>query len=255
MQKEVKKHRRTSKRVKRKRIFLTVFIIFALALLCGLSLTVFFPIKHLKISGSELYDAETLARATNIKTSDNLLLANEESILKRLQEELPFVDNIKLTKKFPDTLYIKVSDATERFCFEADGVYYSTDEKLRILKEYSSVPENLIFIKCQTKVSEGDIRSIVFDDILINENIDVIIKSTDKFSLKTDYIDMTDIYSLKMGIDSRFTIEFGSSEYFEDKLALMFKMLENKDENESGIIKLDMWTPSNPKGSYFKNEN
>ena len=82
MQKEVKKHRRTSKRVKRKRIFLTVFIIFALALLCGLSLTVFFPIKHLKISGSELYDAETLARATDIKTSDNLLLANELSILK-----------------------------------------------------------------------------------------------------------------------------------------------------------------------------
>lgn len=251
---EIKRKRKS--RRKRRKITLLVFLsLLAVGLLFGLSITVFFPIKNIEVQGSNIYSAEAIAKASGIKNKDNLLLLNQEKIMTAVQNELPFVDNIKLTRKFPSTVKLTVTDATEFYCYKINDIYYSADKMGRVLKEYTDKPADIIYVEAQAELSDDKIKKIIIKDEKIQTVIDALSSNADRFKFKADYIDFTDIHSIKISFDDRFTAELGDSSYANDKILLLTSMMESKTENDSGTFRLDMWTPENHKGSYFKNDN
>ncbi len=247
--------KRGSKRRRKKKLLLLFFMLLAIGLLCTLSLTVFFPVENIEITQSSYYSTEQIEAALGIKKGDNLLVISEKSVLENIQQQLPFVDNIKLTKKLPDTVSVKVSDAQELCCYSIDGAFYSTDKKGRVLGEYYELPENLLYIEGKAVISQDKIRKVKMETQQHSETVEQIIKAVENLSLKTEYIDVTDLYEVRLGIDDRFTVELGEAVYIEEKLALLIKMLESKTQEDSGVFRLDMWNPDNPKGSYFENDN
>lgn len=254
-QRDELKTKRRNRRKRRKTALLVFLLLVAVGLLFGLSVTVFFPIKHIEVQGSSFYTAETVAEATEIKVKDNLLLVNEEKILSKVQNKLPFVDNIKITRKFPDTLKITVTDASELYCYKINEIYYSSDKKGRVLKEYTEKPDGLIYVEAEAKISAEKIKKITHSDENVQKVIDAVSNTADSFPFKADYIDLTDIHSVKLSFDNRLTAELGDTSYINEKLQLLITMMESKTENDSGTFRLDMWTPENHKGSYFENGN
>ncbi|MBE6728812.1 MAG: FtsQ-type POTRA domain-containing protein [Ruminococcaceae bacterium] len=250
---DVEKAKRKNKKKRRKAALLILLSVVALALVIGLSVTVFFPVKNIIILGSTFYDSETVLKASGISENDNLLLISEEKIFDKIQKELAFVDSIEIKRKLPDTLKITVNDAKEIFCYKINEAFYSTDKNGRVLKEYSACPSGVIYVECTATLENKDINKISLSDPKAVSVINEIGANAYKFSVMPSYIDLTDMYGIRMGIDSRFTVEFGESVYFKEKLLLLFEMMETKSENDSGVFRLDMYNPDNPRGSYFKN--
>lgn len=248
------KAKRRNRRKRRKAVFLFFFTLIAAGLLFGLSITVFFPIKHIEITGSNLYTAEEIESVSGISIKDNLFMVNESKTLELIQKQLTFVDSIKITKKFPDTIKINVNDSTETYLYKVDEIYYSVDKKGRILKEYTEQPNTFTYVEAESKVSGKEIKKIVIPDEKTDEVMQIINKYVDDFKYKPDYIDLSDIRAIKIGFDTRFTAELGDSSYINEKIMLLVEMMETKGQEDSGTFRLDMWTPENHKGSYFESK-
>lgn len=250
------KKRKVNKRRRRKKIFLILFFVFAVALLCGLSLTVFFPVEEISALGSNLYSSEEIIAHSGITAGENLIRISEDDVLSSLQENLPFVDGVKITKKLPCSVKITVTDATEIYVFKIDDTYYSADDEGRVLKSYTERPDNILFIDCTAQVDEGEIQHITFESEETQEIIENITKHIGNFSVTADYLDLTDMYAIKMSFDSRYTVNFGEFVYFEEKLAHFLKMLEQEEfADKSGEVNLSYYTPENPKAIFVKSDN
>lgn len=249
------KKRKVNKRRRKKKAILFVFLVFCLALLCGLSLTVFFPVEKVTASGSELYSSEQIVNASGITAGENLLRLSEKDVLLSLQSVYPFVDSIKLTKKLPDTVNISVTEASQIFAYKIGETYYSTDDEGRVLKSYTEKPEDMLFIDCAAKLNEGNITYIAYDNENTGEIIDFVSKRINEFSLKADYLDLTDLYAVQMSFDSRFIVNFGEFTYFDEKLAHFLKMLQDQEfSGSAGTVNLSQYSPENPKAFFVKNE-
>lgn len=251
---ETVKKKKVNKRRRRKKALLCIFLLFVIALLCGLSLTVFFPVEEISVTGSSLYSSAQIVSACGIDAGENLIRVNEKDVLDSLQNELPFVENVKITKKLPGTVKITVYDAEEVYLFKVDEVYYSTDEKRRILKNYNEKPNDFLFIDCQAEIIEDSVRYIGLEDSKVKEIIGFVSNHIESFSLKADYLDLTDLYAIEMSFDSRFTVNFGEFTYFEEKLAHFLKMAEDVSlKDKSGKVNLSEYTPTNPKAFFVEN--
>lgn len=251
-QQDVVKMKRKNKKKAKKIIMLIFLVLIALGLLFTLSVTVFFPVKSVEIEGNSYYTSEEIKKAVDINKKDNLLIINEEKVLNDLQKQLPFVDDIKINKKLPGAVKITVTEAKEKYCYKIGDTYYSADKNNRVLGEYNDKPRELIFVEINAEIVGEQIKTVQMPNKNTYEIFKTLQTAMDSFSYKVDYIDISNLQDIKIGVEERFTIEIGSSVYIEDKINLLREMLKTKGENDSGTFVLDKWSPENPTASYFK---
>ena len=252
--KNVKK-RKNGKRKRKKGIALILFVLFSLALLIGLSLTVFFPVKSIKATGSKFYEARDLVKYSGIEIGENLLRINENEVLANIQRSLPFVDDVSVEKNLDGNIILKVTDAKEVFSYSIDEKFYSTDKNDRVLKVYDEMPENMLHIICDAKLSE-DKLSVELNDVKKEEIIEMISPKVEGFSLKANELDITNSYEITMLFDNRLKVNFGDVSYFEEKLSHFLKMCENENLYEvSGTVNLSQYTPENHAAYFIKDKN
>ena len=72
--------RRRAAKIRRLKFLTVVFLIFAFIITAILSVTVLFPVKTIKVSGSRVYDEKTVIEAGAIK-GENLITLSEKKLL------------------------------------------------------------------------------------------------------------------------------------------------------------------------------
>lgn len=248
------KKRKYNKRKKKKRIALVLFTIFSVALFVGLSLTVFFPVKNVTSTGSKIYNGKQIVKLSGIKLGDNVLRLNKNDVLDKIQKELLFVDDIIIDRNLDGNIVIKVKDAKELFVYKCDDKYFSTDKNGRILKSYDELPDSVLHILCEAKLSEDKTR-IIIDEPEKSEVINMVSTKIEDFALTVNYLDITNSYEIKMLFDNRLTVNFGDISYFEEKLAHFLKMTKEEAlSNVSGTVNLSQYSPENPSAFFVKQE-
>ena len=160
---EDEKELRRKKRKKRRLITgFVIFMITALSVAAVLSVTVLFPIKIVKATGSKLYTEKQIVKSSGISEDNNLFTLSAEAVTENLVRNLPYIDSVELKRELPDKITIVVNDATEYACFYADDVYYVISQGGRVINAYTEQPENTFLIEgCKAKCKVGKI--IEFD--------------------------------------------------------------------------------------------
>ena len=72
----------------------------------------------------------------------------------------------------------------------------------------------------------------------------------EKTGIRVTRVDITDELAITVGVDGRFTVNLGTSNYIDKKFAHLSGMIKNMDASAAGKINLSMWTPSNTEGSF-----
>lgn len=241
------------KRRKKRRAVTALVTVIVLLIITGtvLSLTVFFPIETLKISGSGRYTSEQIAAASGIDAGDNLFIVSANKTRETLQKTLPYIESVTFKRSLPGTLVMTVKDAEEYICYNVSGKYYPVSRSGRVLNEYDALPEGLSEIRASgVKCRVGQKAEFTGDhtEELINELADAL-KSA---GLSADYIDITDEYSINFKVEGRFTVLLGTENYMDKKILHLKGMINNIDASKSGKIDLSMWTSSNTKGTFVE---
>ena len=243
----LRKRKARQRKIRRRRIKVFLVLLFVLAVGVGviLSLTVFFKIESISASGSSKYSAEQIIAATGIKKGDNLFISsvNEE------KRKLPYIEKVTVKRKLPAEYIIKVTDAAEYVCYLSGDKYYPVSKSGRVLSEVSEKPEGI------PEISAGGLtlkvgQKLTFAKEKTETTLNEIFASAEKTKLKITKIDITDELAITVGIDGRFTVNFGTSNYIDKKFAHLAGMIKNMDETAKGKINLSMWTPTNTEGSF-----
>lgn len=254
-QDEFIRKRMERKRRRRKRRLIAWFI-FVLMLLSAvgitLCLTVFFPIKNIIVSGSELYTDKEIIKASQVSIGDNLFTVSEKKVEQRLKAALPYVEKIEFSRSLPDVLKIKVTDAEEYACCFTDGKYYILSESGWVLSSSAERPENVFEVRINGAECEEGSKA-VFSDSQAYELLTEVIDELRSNNISIDYVDVTDSITIEVGVEGRFTVNFGTSNYLEQKTKHLASMIENISSEKTGKINLSMWTSENTQGTFVEN--
>ena len=87
---------------------LATVVAVVLALTFGLS--IFFKVEHINVAGAVKYDPWTVKTASGIELGDNLLTFGESKACARIKIALPYVDQVRIGIKLPDTVNIEIKE-------------------------------------------------------------------------------------------------------------------------------------------------
>lgn len=249
----VRKRKERQKKIRKRRLIISFFVFLIIAVLVSitLSLTVFFPIKNISISGSKVYDAELIEKESGIEIGDNLFSTSQKSTEKLLKSRLPYIDSITFERKLPGSLNIKVKDASEYACYLVKGKYYTVSKEGWVLNSSAKASENIFVIKgCKAVCKVGN--QIEYPDeetsLLVEEMISVL----NIEEIKINSIDITDKFALQLKVEDRFTVELGTSSNLSEKIKHLNAMIDEIPPEEKGKINLSMWSTANTKGTFVK---
>ena len=245
------------KRVKLKRKAERIALLTGLALVVMsigivLVLALFFKIDTITIKGDKVYADKEVILQSGIETGDSLIRVRESKINDNLSKELPYIGEITIEKKLPDTLIINVIATREVVAFQSGAGFALVDAEGKVLSENASMLRDNVAVISGVKVkkiTEGE--TIALSDE----------KSTEKFlgllgALKESNLQLlTEISLDKNGnwilrYDDRITIKAAADDSLSTELKRAAKILETENEMNpytEGVLDLTMG-----KNSYFK---
>ncbi len=245
----IKKAQKGKRRRRRKQTFAVTLLILSICavVLCTLSLTVFFKIENIKVSGSNIYTSKEIIECTDINVGDNLFLTllSKNKISDKLEKKLPFIVEVDFDHALPSTVEIIITETIEQICISDTDQYFSADLNGKIIEEKTENDSELISfsVSPETTLVVGENVAFATDreQELFNLYVDII-QSED---ISVDAVNITDPYDSYMKIEDRIIVKFGSSTYFKDKTAYLKAAISRISKDAEGVFDLSGWTPEN----------
>ncbi len=238
------KTKKTKKKKKTTAIILISFILISIAVLCVLSLTVFFKAESFEISGSKTYTDDQIISVSGIELGDNLIRIPIGDASESIRTKLPFISSVEIERSFPSTVKITVKETKEEILISNGKKLYSADLSGKILKEYKvSAPDSLILFTVSTKTELREGYKISFENERESELFENYIELIKTKKFKVNFVNTADSFDSYVKLEDRMIVLFGSSSYFDEKLSYLESGYSKIPSNSTGIFDLSSWTP------------
>ncbi len=140
---------------KRKRRFTTCMLALA-AIVIGvvLSLTVFFKISTIEVTGTSQYSKETILNVCGVDTGDNLFLVKKARVADKIGRALPFTGEITVKRSFPNKIVIQVTDSVPSAAVAYEDGYALLNQDQKVLATVSTEEELYSVVAQQLRLAE-----------------------------------------------------------------------------------------------------
>lgn len=242
-----KRQKDTKRRKKRNKlrkffIWLSVAIVIA-AVGVVLSLTAFFGIENITVSGNSRYTEEEILNQCIINTGENLFLADTKSASEMLELNLPYIYTAEIKRKLPSTIELVITEAEPSYYIEnKDKTFILLDDNFKVLETGAEKGSGIAVKKAKvTEASAG--RQIVFEDGDTGECLKKLSQA-----VRDNYIDeITAIYSNNISdnyvvYDNRIEFKLGTCDDLEHKIyqgLASCKQLNESNPNAKGVMTIN----------------
>lgn len=129
---------------RKERFFLQLLTVVAVVLALVFGLSIFFKVDkeqvlvsfQVAVEGEHKYSERDVVEASGIKDGENLLTIRESEISGRILEKLPYITQVRLRIKLPDTVKIEVVETDVVYSVEAaDGTWWMIRSDGKILQK------------------------------------------------------------------------------------------------------------------------
>lgn len=129
-------NRRTPpKALPRRKLLWKLLTTAAVAAALVLGLTIFFKVQNVNVTGNEKYTAETIFAASGIEKGENLLTFGKSRAAGRILAELPYVSQVQIGIKLPNTVNIDIVELEVSYAVRAsDGAWWLMDYSGKLLE-------------------------------------------------------------------------------------------------------------------------
>lgn len=217
-----KRHKDNKKRKKRNTfrkimIWFAAIIAFA-AVGTVLSLTVFFHIDTISVSGNEIYSKDEILAQCPIEIGENLFLSDTKNAKEMLEQNLPYIYNAEITRKLPYTIQIKITEATPKYSIKQDKTYILLDDNFKVLENNAEKAQGILISKAEISSAQPG-SEIVFKDSDIGECL----KQLAAVVNDNDFSEITSIYSNSIRdnyvvYENRIVFKLGTCDNLENKI-------------------------------------
>lgn len=231
VKKNIATHRR--RRKANYALYYVVVGLFVVALLCVLSLTVFFTVKQIGVEGSSPYPSEEIIQKSGVSLQENLVRLDCTTAEKKILESFIEIDGVKVLKKFPSDVVIKVEKAVPAVILESGGKYVTFSKKYKVLRIDLEKPDLSVPLIKGVLISPNlEVGSMLGDELkkeketieTLRQNI-----STANLSNITEY-DLSNLVDITIIYDNRIRIKLGTMLQLDYKLSFARYILEESGD-------------------------
>lgn len=247
------------KKLKRKRRFrlaivISAFVLILAVIISPIILFAAFRVKSFVVEGTSPYVKEEIIGASGIETGKSLIFIDVDEVAAAIEKNLPYTDEVVITKKLPSSIVIRYGETTKAFAVELNaGTYALTDSNLKVLELSAEVPEGITLIQGAVPVlSElGTIMSFTDkdgtsdDETQSDKTLDLILGITGAIAenemTDINLIDVSARNDIHLIYQKRMVLALGDSSDIDSKLSLAQRVIvdENKiDPSQSATIDL-----------------
>lgn len=240
--------------------FLTGFSIFAVIAIISvlLSLTVFFKMEKIIVTGETRYSQEEIINLSQIETGENIFLCDKAAASKRIVDGLPYVAEAKVGFVIPNAITIEIIEEVPSYVMGYSDGYYVIGENGRILEKTAENYYDLPIVQGAEITSNQVGEYANFSDKNMTSILAELVRILDAYDFDDiTVIDVSDTANIRFVFDDRITVVLGIPEDMSYKIKTAQTIINDKlDPNGTGLIKgrLDVSMCNETKKSYF-NEN
>lgn len=255
----------------RTRFLLHLATVVAVVLAVLLGMSIFFKTRQVLVSGAEKYSAWEVKEASGIQDNDSLLSLSEAKISVRIRQALPYVGDVRVGIKLPDTVIISVTELEVVYAIEDNaGAWWLMDATGRIVDT-----TNVATAKTYTRITGVQISGAVIGEQAVAAKVELPTEETTETTTGEPVppaveiptgemlaaaikittalekcgvmgtiatIDVTDLEKLTVWYKNRFEINLGSTERLEYKVSALKSTINKMDEYQTGYLDVSFTT-------------
>jgi len=243
-------HSKKQERKRKTRVgaFYLLFLLFIITVGVILSLTVFFHIEKIEVSGDSRYSAEEIILKSNIKKGENLFVINIKNARSSIEKKLPYIESAIVTRSFPTGVKITVTEAKAVGAFLENEKYILTNTNSKVLDIVDEKPEDIALIQGFGLKSFNKGEIIEYQNEVDKETFSDVLEGFEKIALSgITNISVENSIRLTAVYKNRILIKFGAPVDINDKMNFIKNYLQDhSSEYDRGVLDI-----SNPQRGYF----
>ncbi len=265
------KYRETVLKKKKRRdiTIIATVLVFIVAACVVLSLSVFFNIAKIEVTGETRYSSAEITEKSGIALDSNMFKLDKEAVCEKLEKELPYIGKAEISFIFPDGINISIRETAATIAISMSEGYAFMNDEGKILETSADLPSALALVYGFTlenispglnvvdytaapeqtsiepsgdngkKSSAETTKSHIVNETPL-ELLRSLIKAVSEFGFKDImFYDVRDAVNLKLSYQSRYIIHLGGNANLPEKLKLAEKAIaaeDLKNINRTGIV-------------------
>ena len=240
--------RKHSKRRRGRGGFGFLYKLLSVLLICAailVAMTLFFRVDEIVVTGQKRYTAEEIRAASGVELGSNLYVLNKYDIVRAILGQLPYIEDIRINRKLPDTLLIEVHESGRPFALVQDGSAWLVSSGGKIVEQ---LPEKETgqygrISGCELLApSVGTNIALATEYAAQETSLLALLEALDAAGLteNVDGIRMDDLSCINMDYIGRFTVRMDYGADYDFELKKLTKTLESDkiQSNMTGTIDL-----------------
>lgn len=236
-----KKERKRKKKIKRIKFFLKLILFVGLAsgtIIFALTSPIF-NIKDIKVINNNQVQADTIISLSELKKEDNIFKFYGKNVVNKIKENA-YIENVKIHRKLPNTIEIKVEERTPTFSVDYMGKYAYINTQGYIL-EIAETNNGMTIIQGAT-TKEEDMQPgnrLCNEDLSRLEETIKILDSANENKLegKVTSIDISNKNEYSIYIESeKKKVHLGDGTNISNKMLYVLAIIEKEKGKEGDIF-------------------
>lgn len=256
------------KPVRRGRLALKLMSVAAVVAAVFMALSLFFRVETVMVAGAVQYTPWMVREASGISEGDSLLGISEPRIASRIIENLPYVDDVKISVNLPGTVNIEITELQVVYAIQAsDGAWWLVSSGGRAIEKTGSAgsytritglklapPEKDSQIQAaaestgETVPTEGTVPTNpvpIGDQQTADAKLQTVMHimqclEASRIIGEVSVIDITDETEILLKFGQQMTVRLGDETRMDYKIAYMAAALEQLGESAGGEIDLTL---------------
>lgn len=231
-------------RGRRGRRFGVLYKLLTLVVVCAaavLALTLFFKVESVEVTGNSRYSAQEIQDACGVSLGDNLYLLSKPDMVQRLHQQLPYIDEVRVTRRLPNTLCIQVTEFSTVYAVEQEGTVWLLTSGGKIVETAAERGDVPLIDGCELLAPSlsGDV-SFALELQNRQESLFALLTALESAELTEGVraIHLGDPTVLTMDYTERFSVEMPYSADYPRLLRYLTLVIEELETNLTGVIDL-----------------
>lgn len=239
----------------RNRLLVQLVTIAAVVLAFTVSISIFFKVDTIVVTGAEKHSAWSISQASGIQEGDSLLFFGRSKAAGKIKLELPYVSTVRFQVSLPGTVNIIVEEKPVGYAVQdqngswwlitsdgkvAEQVDAQTAEKSAVITglTLASPAVGRTAVAAETRQDSSDLASVTAADRL--EAALTVLYQVERCELfdRVTEVDVTDLFALRMYCGSSYRIELGDTSSMGDKMSAVKMTMAQLGIGGSGVLKL-----------------
>lgn len=232
--------RKRRRRRRRNSGFLLSFITFCIVIAAIItSVTVFLKVAEIQVTGTTRYDGADIVETSGIETGDNMFMINKFEVAERILNEYPYIEQIKIRRKLPDTFTFEITERVPVAYIEISGSRWIMDSNGYLLEQLSTdakteLPKVSGCIPGEPKIGE---KLALEDEDRFTALREVLtaVRRTD-MGAAVARIEVDKLYDIRIIYGNRFIVSLGDATSLPKKIEMLRAVISELTDFDKGTI-------------------